>query len=157
MRVVRAPSLHRTSNGQVLPQSGVRWRRGECGRTSACQRLGKVRKVDVCSEICMAGTIKRVGECMVLKGLNKHQVGLTRRITVMGVHIRGMSCLQHDLCHSLLLTHCPLRPGKLACQACVRFGRRPLRPRYAHPSGERQNVVKRRQVTLKLVKGPSRE
>jgi hypothetical protein len=39
------------------------------GPTSSCQRLGKVCKVDVYSEVCLAGAVKRVRECVTLKGL----------------------------------------------------------------------------------------
>ena len=39
------------------------------GPTGCCQRFGKICKVDICSEVCLAGAVKRVRECMTLKGL----------------------------------------------------------------------------------------
>ena len=52
------------------------------GPTGSCQRLGKVRKVDVCSEVCLSGAIKRVRECVTLKGLYTRPSRLYEKIAV---------------------------------------------------------------------------
>jgi len=41
-------------------------------RTSPCQSFGKVREVDVCGEIRLAGAIKWVGKRMALERLNTY-------------------------------------------------------------------------------------
>ncbi len=87
-------------------------------RTSPCQGFGKVREVDVCGEICLAGAIKWVGERVALERLNTQ----TRERRVAHVRIgskvmrrtdvRGMSSRRRDHFRSLPLMRCPLPPGR---------------------------------------------
>jgi len=42
-------------------------------RTGARQSFGKVRKVDICGEICLAGEIKWVGERVALECLHTQE------------------------------------------------------------------------------------
>ena len=87
-------------------------------RTSPCQGFGKVREVDVCGEICLAGMIKWVGKGVALERLStqtrQHRVAHVRigSKVMRRADVRGMSSQQRNQFRSPPLTRCPLRPWR---------------------------------------------